>query len=823
MSVTFLHPWYALLLVVLPFVWFLGRRLSRIQRSLRCVLLASLIVASMQPVLIHQVAQQHTVVMLDQSDSLSDEAKAQAVVLLKQQLASIQDKANVDVLQLAGTPIAIDGLAVHYFPSAQSSLSQLVSQALSLVPVGSSGNLVLLSDGQATDPHWSRDLTLLKQRGIVLNWIRLSAKPQTPFIANAESDAVRIGSQPALHVSIEGIDNYHQSLSLQVFKADHLIAEKSLVAEQWRGHSSISTSLTLGAVSEEFTAVELRLTTADKQTQFASRQLWLAAQPAYSLLFVGNDPQAERQMQQLLGSGFQVVQAKLPLAADTDFAQYQAVMLDDIGSTALPELTQKRLLTAIENGLGLFYTGGEIAFSKGGMATQPLAQALPVKLQQQEQQREPGVSLAIVIDSSGSMQGRPLELAKQVARLAVRKLKPQDQVGIVEFYGTRQWAVPMQAALHPDDLERAIGRLQAQGGSELFPAIQEAYFGLKNSHNRYRHILLITDAAVEEENYQRLLRFIAQDQINVSTVLVGESTDGEQRMAEIANWGRGRFYAIHNEFNMVEINLHRPATEPQSILRRGDFQLLHTATQTPLPVHLQDYAKVQPQPAAQVIWQETHSGDPLVSSWRYGAGRVSAFMTDPLGSGTQGWQQWPEYGQWLGKQITSLTNMQQHLQLHSERQFNRLQIQLDVAADVRQPTLQWKSQSSESWHNLSLQQRSPTLYHADLDIKNSADVLLQASDGVHLQRAANGASSDIAPEQQVSQQWSMLLSQVVHLSGGVQLDGTLANLPTVSPTLMGLAGLSLYPGLLFAALLLYFVELIYRRWPRALVVSGTRV
>ncbi|MCI1142854.1 VWA domain-containing protein [Sphingomonas sp. WKB10] len=161
------------------------------------------------------------------------------------------------------------------------------------------------------------------------------------------------------------------------------------------------------------------------------------------------------------------------------------------------------------------------------------------------------------------MQGDRLDLAKQVARQTVRKLDGNDWVGVVEFYGARQWSVPMHHATDIPDVERSIGRMQAQGASVLFPALQEAFYGLKDLDARYKHILVISDGGVAEDRYQQLIRHIADNRINVSTVAVGGQVDDEKSMAEWARIGRGRFYSVPDEFNLVDLDFKQPQTKPE--------------------------------------------------------------------------------------------------------------------------------------------------------------------------------------------------------------------------------------------------------------------
>lgn len=826
MNLTLLQPWGALLLLALPWIWYQGRHGRRSAQLLRCSLVTALALALMQPVAIYSHLAQRQVLLLDQSASLSADAKALGLATLKQQLANAAESDQIDVVQLGGDADQLATLPLaaaqqHYLSSDRSDLPQAVDYALSLIPHGMRGRIAVISDGLSSDNHWQRVLAALQLRQVSLDWLALPAQASSPFIAKVDAPVVRIGEQQQLQVQLQGVMNTERDLVLQVVDAGNLMAQQSIAVDQLNESNGVDINLVLGAASRAAQMVQLQLRSGEQLLQ--QRQVLLAANPAYAVLYVGQAGAAQ-QLQQLLGQGFHVQQANLPLAEQTDFTQYQAVMLDDVASHQLPELMQKRLQAAVELGTGLFYSGAEQAFADGKLVEQPLASLLPVELSQQKEQREPGVSLAIVIDSSGSMKGQPMELAKQVARLAVKKLKPQDQVGIVEFYGTRQWAVPMQNVEQPKEIERAIGRMQAQGGSELFPAIQEAYFGLKSSRNRYRHILLITDAAVEEDNYQRLLRFIAQDQINVSAVMVGQSQGGEQRMAELANWGRGRFYAIPDEFNMVELNFHRPASEPQAVYQRGAFQLLDRQQQA-LPVQLHGYSHTQAKAASQVLYSEAKSGDPLVSRWRIGAGSVTALMFSPLGESTANWQQWPEYGQWLAKLLSQTVNTQAPMTLASQYDGQNLWVQLTNhrAADASgiEPTLSWQSELGGAWHNAKLTLRAANIYTADIGIDNAAPVMLQASLGGVELRAPVQSNSGRASEFDVPYQFAQALQQVVSATGGVRANADAnVTLPADSAAQPTLVARALYPWLLLLALIIYFVEIVQRRWSRQRAVAA---
>src|SRR5690606_6689173 len=108
-----------------------------------------------------------------------------------------------------------------------------------------------------------------------------------------------------------------------------------------------------------------------------------------------------------------------------------AVVVDDLPASDWPEAAQQELVEAITTaGTGLLLAGAHRSLGPGGYADAALAAVLPVDLPQREERRDPSVSLVLVIDTSGSM-GNRIDLAKEVARLAIRRLLPHDKVGIV--------------------------------------------------------------------------------------------------------------------------------------------------------------------------------------------------------------------------------------------------------------------------------------------------------------------------------------------------------------------------------------------------------
>lgn len=820
MSLVLLHPYFALLLLTLPLLWLsAGRQCRPGHKWLRALLFSTLFIALTQPTLLVPSQQIHQIFILDQSDGLSNAVKEQAQQRLRQQLAQINKGDSTTLIQIGGDDInmPVEQYLRLHDPRSRSSLSQALQTALDMVPWNNNSAIHLLTDGRATDPHWQQALTSLRTRHIPVNVIQLPSQTSPIYINTLAIDPARVGQAVRVMADIEGSGT---DLTLSLFSGSRLLSQKSALTLSGQSHVELRFS------AEKAGFLPLRAILTTKNQQPLSRFESIAAiQEPLSVIYLGAaQQQGAEKMQQLLGPGF-VLHAVTPeQLPTTEFNDAQLVILDDLPAQQFPSTQQQRLLAAVrDNGVGLVQTGGHQAFAAGGYANTPLAEALPVKLEQEQQQKQPSTSLAIVIDSSGSMRGEPMELAKQLARLATEKLKPTDNIGIVEFYGNKQWSVPMQPASNLEEIKRAIGRMQAQGGSVLLPAIQEAYYGLKNTHTRFKHMLVITDAGVKEDNYQRLLRHIAQDKINISTALVGNDRRDEDKMVQWANWGQGRYYAINDEFSLVALDLNAPKHQPESSYRQGQFTLVPDTTNnwwSELALQhwppLSAYSRVSIRPQAQQLMTLVTKPDPIVASWQYGIGRVTAFMVEPLGQGTQGWQHWSDYGRFLGAMMVRTANAQTAYDVQIFRHFEHITLQVRQLNDNHDALqAKWLNQDGTTFSSVALTEQAQGLFRAEQPFANDKAALLQLDDGHTLLRFADRAHSDILPERQVPEQQALPLPRLAKLTGG-QYSQLSQTMPQGNST-KGNAAIAAYawwPWLLLLGLVLYLSDILYRRWPR---------
>ena len=127
-----------------------------------------------------------------------------------------------------------------------------------------------------------------------------------------------------------------------------------------------------------------------------------------------------------------------------------------------------RLLRAYVHdvGGGLLVLGGPEALGAGGWISSDLAEALPVNLDPPGTRAYLRGSVAIVLDSSGSMSSPAMgafahkqAMANESAAAGVRSMSPLDEVCVIAFSGTPEVVVPRRAVGRDSFVERNIRRI----------------------------------------------------------------------------------------------------------------------------------------------------------------------------------------------------------------------------------------------------------------------------------------------------------------------------------------------------------------------------
>ena len=150
-----------------------------------------------------------------------------------------------------------------------------------------------------------------------------------------------------------------------------------------------------------------------------------------------------------------------------------------------------------------------------------------------------------VLDNSGSMHGASIEQAKAALKLALDRLQPGDTFNVIRFNHTTDAVFSTAQAATAANLATAtryVGRIKADGGTEMLPAMRQALDGGEHP-GRLRQVIFLTDGAVGNE--AELFAAI-HDRLGDSrlfTIGIG-SAPNSHFMREAARLGRGTFTYI---------------------------------------------------------------------------------------------------------------------------------------------------------------------------------------------------------------------------------------------------------------------------------------
>lgn len=364
------------------------------------------------------------------------------------------------------------------------------------------------------------------------------------------------------------------------------------------------------------------------------------------------------------------VRAELLPGDLTELNAYECIVLLNQAAFGFSEAQQRALRRYVhDSGGGLVMVGGPDGFGAGGWIGSPLEDALPVQLDPPQKRQMPMGALALVIDASGSMgagvSGTSMnqqQIANEGAVAAVESLSRLDQVVVIAFSGSSRVVVPLTDCADPIGIARRIRSIGPGGGTNMFPAIDEAFQRLSESPAGVRHIVVLTDGVTmgdHEAGVRRAAQIHAAG-TTITTIAVGDGTD-DRLLERLALAGGGRFHSVRTNQAMLilpQIFMKEAQTIRRSLIWEGDpFSPRVTGVPTESMRGVSEvppitgYVVTAPREGlAQVTLTATQIApdgstveDPIAAQWQYGLGRVVAFTSDATSRWAEGWVGWPGF------------------------------------------------------------------------------------------------------------------------------------------------------------------------------------
>jgi uncharacterized membrane protein len=527
-------------------------------------------------------------------------------------------------------------------------LESAIRDGAASLPAGMVPRLLLISDGNENLGSVARAIWQAQQLGVPVDTVPLAGRPKPGL--RLESIAIPgqvfSGERFPIEMTLEAPDRVGASGTKGRTATVEIAAEGKPIGSSQVDLSPGLNRLRLQASVNSVGAIALagKISAGDLgETRF--EDVVTLRRPR--VLLVSRDPAASEQhlLRTLEANQFEVLHA--PGGVPEKLDDYQLVVINNWDMGAIPAARKAALEDFVKQGGGLVWIAGErnIYVEKKG-EEDPLERALPARI---APPRAPeGTAVVLVLDKSSSMEGRKIELARLAAIGVVENLRPIDSVGVLMFDNSFQWAVPIRKADDRAYTKRQISGIVADGGTQIAPALTEAYQRILPQPAVYKHIVLLTDGISEEGDSFQLAREALANHVTISTVGLGQDVN-RAFLERVASSADGQSYFLNDPSGLEQILLrdveeHTGATAVEKTITpkiAKPAEILEGVGMENAPA-LRGYVRFQPHPTSDTILTADR-GDPLLVRWQYGLGRAAVFTSDAKNRWAVNWVTWPGF------------------------------------------------------------------------------------------------------------------------------------------------------------------------------------
>ncbi len=504
---------------------------------------------------------------------------------------------------------------------------------------------------------------------------------------------------------------------------------------------------------------------------------------------------------------------------------YECLVLSNVPATAMTMRQMDLIRSYVQDlGGGLVMLGGDQAFGLGGYYRTRLEEILPVRSNFEKEREKPSLAMVLVIDKSGSMGGQKIELAKDAAKAAVELLGPRDSIGVIAFDGSSHWVSELRSASDKGYILDQISTIEASGGTNMYPPMEDAYQALLGASAKLKHCILLSDGISSPGDFEGLASEMAASRMTVTTVALGQGAS-EQLLEDISRIGGGRYYFCDDPQSVPQVFAKETVEASKSAINELPFlpqqvrptQVLEGIDLDLAPLLL-GYVVTRPKPTSEFILA-SETGDPLLVWWRYGLGMTVAFTSDAKARWAAEWLAWPDFGPFWAQIIRHAMrkNDSRGIFVDVERGDGTTTVVMDSVDDEGafiddQPATMTVIDPQLKTDKLEMRQSAPGRYEATFPTPRRGSYqidLTQDRPGADAASQSRGIVIGYPEELRLQPTNEALLRRIAEASGG-QFDATPAAL--LEPDGRKARNpVPLWPYLLMAALGLFLFDVALRR------------
>jgi Mg-chelatase subunit ChlD len=678
--------------------------------GLRALALAALLAILLEPsVTDPQTRRGRLLVLADVSPSVG------ATGLQRTQSYLEAAAAPFDLVTFGATPTLvgerIDGATLHGDPRDATDLAAAFRLAAVRANREEPLRIVLLSDGRATEPG-AEDAALRLRRDAELWAVAVPDAPATdtpaltarslelpprdkrraPFAITARVEAAA-AAQVRATLYLDGEPHRTETVELRAGENNVVFRDLTLAPGRYFAQVLFGPDAT---PFDNIAAVELEVPGVPRVLCLARTKRKALVAEALRTQGLDVDVGAASAKHDLLGYDAVVL---LPDAPSADLERHAPALADLVG----------------RHGGGLVAVGGAEGDGLARLHATPLAFLLPLEFEPraqagptpptpkpadtprieviEEKKEAYPITLCLVVDRSGSMDGYKLRQAQLSAIAAARTLTPEDRILVVAFGDQAQLLMSPCSAGDIRAIGRAVASLYAQGQTSMFHALQVAHDWMQREPSPIRHVLLISDGRpTDNGRWRDLVTKMMTEKITVSTVGIGMDVDSHL-LGRIAQWGRGKYWLAraHEIPQVVTQDTKRvvaardrrgkdaertppqekpepepepppeaekpkavpPVTVPIVAERGAPRDMLKGLEDDELP-RVAGAEEGKPRFASWTAARAGADGPPLVAYWRFGLGTAAVLTVDPEASGAKQLREHEDFPRLIAQLVRSV-------------------------------------------------------------------------------------------------------------------------------------------------------------------------
>ncbi len=433
-----------------------------------------------------------------------------------------------------------------------------------------------------------------------------------------------------------------------------------------------------------------------------------------------------------------------------EYLKYDSIIFSNVSKDFISDGQMTLIEKYVKDyGGGFVMTCGTNITAEGGYSGTKIEEILPVKIiggDPPKKEKKSRLSLILIIDKSGSMLGRKMLFAKKASIELIKQLKANDNFGIVAFDTAPYTIVELKSnEAVKKEIVRRLSMLRADGGTDIFPAMDSAYRQIRQKNSKVNHVILLSDGNTKSiyYHYNRMISKFQQANITVSTIALGTWLVNTKLLEDIAKKTKGQFYQISDivklprliikdsEFFVSQSDFHEehfyPTINQQSQILKG----IYDKQFPPLKGHTITEAKENVEvPLVTNIMGKT---DPILANWRYGLGKVVVYASDANARWSSKWINWSMFNKFWSQVVR-----------WSMRDISKANYDIKVLTDDNTISLQIESSSlladdtklevslilpdySENGQSLLLKQVAPKRFISELNDINPGTYNLKIS------------------------------------------------------------------------------------------------